>query len=173
MGVLSTSLWSKIQNIAPCKLLWRKLTLFQPKPVHWYNQLGSLMDTSEKALWVLLRRQHASPAHAPENPEDDGLWNNSSSVLWAVTAAVTLEGPLCTLFWLQGFEGHRIGVVMEFVMVRAESKGQGSYLLDLDFKLFILVMVWMNGVRLSFWAEKYSRTQPFLLKRVVLSSDSI
>lgn len=72
-----------------------------------------------------------------------------------------------------GCEGHRIGVAMKFVMVRAESKSQGSYLLDLDFKLFTLLLVWMNAVRIRFWAEKYFRAQPLLLRRVVLRFDSI
>ena len=32
--MLPTLFWSQIHNIAPYKLLWRKLTLSQPKPVH-------------------------------------------------------------------------------------------------------------------------------------------
>lgn len=39
ISLLSTLCSSQVQNIAPCKLLWRKLTPWQPKPVQTERQI--------------------------------------------------------------------------------------------------------------------------------------
>lgn len=118
-----------------------------------------------------MRRQQASPTHISNNKAVKPL-------LLCPVSSYCIDSPggiLYPDFKIDvRFEGYMNGAVMQKIIVRAASESQGFYLLDLDFKSSMLLLIWMNAVKIFFSGQiNYLRPLHLLWRKVVLLFESI